>query len=189
MSLSAKKQQRGLVFENMQGFYNAKTVPDFYKPETSTKKIQGYIWFNLQYIDPCKMYGLYKCLHIVPKSEYDEVLNLATLPLVEDLLFSMSIQGAVLNYNKRTYDYRLTIIDYDDKTRFDCTGSNEKCFHGIFSEFALNSKINGLDLSGGVVGGTRLKKMKYPPRDFKNISFDTLYAKKYNAAYPTPVPM
>ena len=187
MSLSATKQQRGLVFENMQGFYTGSSVIDYYKPETSTIKSEVYFWFNLQFIDPCKMYGLYKCLHIVPKSEYDEVLNLATLPPVEDL-FSIGIQGAVLNYNKRTYDYRLTIIDYDDKTRFDCTGSNEKCFHGIFSEFALNSKINNLDLSGGIVGGTRLKKMKYPPRDFKNISFDTLYAQKYNAAFPTPVP-
>ena len=188
MLLSANKQQRGLVFENMQGFYTGSSVLDFYKPENSTKKIQAFYWFETQFIDPCKMYGLYKCLHIVPKSEYDDLLNLATLPLVEDL-FSIGIQGAVLDYNKRTYDYRLTIIDYDDKTRFDCTGSNEKCFHGILSEFGLNSKINGLDLSGGFVGGIRLKKMKYPPRDFKNISFDTLYAKKYNAAYPTPVPM
>jgi hypothetical protein len=109
---------------------------------------------------------------------------LATLPPVENL-FSITIQGAVLDYNKTTNDYRLTIIDYDDKTRIDLIGSNEKCFHGILSEFALNSKINNLDLSGGYVGGIRLKKMKRPLPDFKNISFDTLYAQKYNAAYPT----
>ena len=116
-------------------------------------------------------------------------MNLGTSLQPLENLFSIGIQGAVLDYNKRTYDYRLTIVDYIDKTRFDLTGSNEKCFHGILSEFALNSKINDLDLSGGVVGGIGLKKMKCPPRDFKNISFDTLYAQKYNAAYPTPVPI
>ncbi len=68
------------------------------------------------------------------------------------------------------------------------TGSNQKCFNGILSEFGLNSKTNGLDLSGGYVGGIGLKKMKCPLREFKDISFDTLYAQKYNAAYPTQVP-
>jgi hypothetical protein len=178
------KQERHQVFENMQGFYNGKTVTDYYKPVDSTKKTITYIWFNNQFIDPCKMYGLYKCLVINTKSDYDSLSNVATVPLLENL-YSMSISGAVLDYNKTTDDYRLTIVDYDDKTRFDLTGSNEKCFHGILSEFALNSKTNNLDLSGGVVGGIRLKKMKYPLPDFKNISFDTLYAQKYNAAYPT----
>jgi hypothetical protein len=160
------KQERHRVFENMQGFYNNKTVLDYYKPVDSTKKTITYIWFNNQFIDPCKMYGLYKCLVINTKSDYDSLSNVATVPLLENL-YSMSISGAVLDYNKTTDDYRLTIIDYDDKTRSDLTGSNEKCFHGIH-----------LNLSGGVVGGIRLKKMKRPLPDFKNISFDTLYAQK-----------
>jgi len=184
--ISTNKQQRGQVFQNMEGFYNGSATVDYYKPENSTKKTKAYYWFNNQFIDPCKMHGVYKCLQIQPKSEYDNLSNLATLPLVEEL-FSISIQGAVLDYNKTTNDYRLTIIDYDDKTRIDCTGSNEKCFHGIISEFALNSKISNLDLSGGYVGGCKLKKMKCPPPDFKSISFDTLYARKYNAAYPNVV--
>jgi len=183
----SNKQERHRVFLNMNGFYSSSAVLDYYKPVDSTKKSQEYYWFNNQFIDPCKMHGVYKCLQIQPKSEYDNLSNLATSPPVEEL-FSITIQGAVLDYNKTTNDYRLTIIDYDDKTRFDLTGSNEKCFHGILSEFALNSKINNLNLSGGVVGGIRLKKMKRPLPDFKNISFDTLYAQKYNAAYPTPVP-
>lgn len=184
----ANKQQRDQVFENMEGFYSSRGAVDYYKPENSTKKTEEYYWFNLQFIDPCKMYGLYKCLQIIPKSQYDDLLNLGTSLQPLENLFSIGIQGAVLDYNKRTYDYRLTIVDYIDKTRFDLTGSNEKCFHGILSEFALNSKTNGLDLSGGVVGGIGLKKMKYPLREFKDISFDTLYAQKYNAAYPTQVP-
>jgi hypothetical protein len=179
------KQERHRVFENMNGFYNGSATVDFYKPEDSTKKSQAYYWFSKKFIDPCKMHGVYKCLQIQPKSEYDNLSNLATLPPVEQLqLFSISIQGAVLDYNKTTNDYRLTIIDYDDKTRIDLTGSNEKCFHGIISEFALNSKISNLDLSGGYVGGCKLRKMKRPLRNFKNISFDALYAQKYKAAYP-----
>ena len=187
MPLSTKKQIRGLVFENMKGFYLGSATVDFYKPENSTKKSKAFYWFETQFIDPSKQFALYKCLQIQPRSEYDNLSNLATLTPVEDL-YSMSIQGAVLNYNKITKDYRLTIIDYDDKTRFDLTGSNQKCFNGILSEFGLNSKTNGLDLSGGYIGGIGLKKMKYPLREFKDISFDTLYAQKYNAAYPTQVP-
>jgi hypothetical protein len=103
--ISTNKQQRGQVFQNMEGFYSASATLDFYKPENSTKKSQAYYWFNNQFIDSRKVYGLYKCLQIQPKSEYDNLSNLATLPLLEDL-FSISIQGAVLDYNKRTNDYR-----------------------------------------------------------------------------------
>lgn len=183
--IPTKKQIRGRVFESMKGFYNGRAVVDFYKPVNSTKISKAYYWFQPTFIDPSKGYALYKCLQIQPKSEYDNLSDLATLPPLEDL-FSIGIQGAVLNYNKITKDYRLTIIDYDDKTRFDYTGSNEKYFDGILSEFGLNSKINNLDLSGGYVGGCMIKKMKGPVRYFKDISFDTLYAQKYNAAYFEP---
>jgi hypothetical protein len=177
------KKERHRVFENMQGFYSCRGTLDYYKPLDSTKKTQTYIWFRNKFIDPSKTHALYKCLQIQTKSEYDDLSNLATSPLVEEL-YSMSIQGAVLKYNKRTDDYQLIVVDYSDKTRFDFTGSNEKCFHGSLTEFALNSKINNLDLSGGFVGATKLRKMKRPLPDFKNKSFDTLYAKIYNAEYP-----
>jgi hypothetical protein len=176
------KQERHRVFENMNGFYSCRGTLDYYKPNDSTKKTQTYIWFSKKFIDPCKKHALYKCLQIQTKSEYDDLSNLATSPLLEDL-YSMSIQGAVVEYNKKTNDYELIILDYSDKTRFDFKGSNEKCFHGSLSEFALNSKIN-LDLSGGFVGATKLRKMKRPLSDFKNKNFDTLYAKIYKAEYP-----
>ena len=73
------KQERHRVFENMQGFYNNKTVLDYYKPVDSTKKTITYIWFNNQFIDPYKMYGLYKCLVINTKSDYDSLSNVATV--------------------------------------------------------------------------------------------------------------
>jgi hypothetical protein len=58
MSLSANKQQRGLVFENMQGFYTGSSVIDYYKPETSTIN-QKYIFgltFNLLILAKCMDY-------------------------------------------------------------------------------------------------------------------------------------
>lgn len=185
--MSTKKQQiRDNVFKNVNGFYLGKSVADFYKIEDSTKKTQAYYWLSSKYIDPSKQYAIYKCLQIQPKSEYDKLSDVATLTPVEDL-FSIGIQGAVINYNQKTNDYQLTIVDYDDKTKFDLTGRDENLFKGTLCEFGLNSKINGLDLSGGYVGGITLKKMKLAPRRFINKSFDSLYALKYKTAYP-PVP-
>ena len=126
------------------------------------------------------MYALYKCIQLLKKDDYDKISDVATVDLIDiDSLFSMGIQGAVLEYNRDTDNYTLSVVDYSDKTEFKCTGSNEKRFHGIIKEISLNTKMENFNLSGGHVGGVSLQKMNRMIRTLRNRKFDDVYDKKY----------
>lgn len=178
------KQEINQVFKNIEGFYNNKTVFDFYKPKDSLQKLQLYNWFKLQYLDSSQTFALYKVIQIIYKEEYENVLNFATSMPVDDL-FRFSIQGAVARYNKSTGKFNVRIVDYDDKSEWEYEGDNEKIFNGFTTEVSLNTDLNNDNyLFGGNVGGGFIKKMKYPIKDFKNTKFNDLYQKIYKKAYP-----
>jgi hypothetical protein len=169
----------------MEGFYDNKTVFDYYKPDkNSTQKIQLYNWLHLLHIDSSKEYALYKGLQLIPKKEYVNLTPFNTSPDL-DSSYAFTILGVVANYSKSTGEICLNFIDYDDKSSWSYRGINEKSFSGITTEFSLNSALkNDEYFFGGNVGGSSLKKMKEPLKDFQNIDFDTIYLQRYNKTYP-----
>lgn len=179
------KKERHKIFERMEGFYDNKTVFDYYKPDkNSTQKIQLYNWLHLLHIDSSKEYALYKGLQLIPKKEYVNLTPFNTNPDL-DSSYAFTILGVVANYSKSTGEICLNFIDYDDKSSWSYRGTNEKSFSGITTEFSLNSALkNDEYFFGGNVGGSSLKKMKEPLKDFQNIDFDTIYLQRYNKTYP-----
>jgi hypothetical protein len=179
------KKERHKIFKRMEGFYDNKTVFDYYKPDkNSTQKIQLYNWLHLLHIDSSKEYALYKGLQLIPKKEYVNLTPFNTSPDL-DSSYAFTILGVVANYSKSTGEICLNFIDYDDKSSWSYRGINEKSFSGITTEFSLNSALkNDEYFFGGNVGGSSLKKMKEPLKDFQNIDFDTIYLERYNKTYP-----
>jgi hypothetical protein len=179
------KKERHKIFKRMEGFYDNKTVFDYYKPDkNSTQKIQLYNWLHLLHIDSSKEYALYKGLQLIPKKEYVNLTPFNTSPDL-DSSYAFTILGVVANYSKSTGEICLNFIDYDDKSSWSYRGTNEKSFSGITTEFSLNSALkNDEYFFGGNVGGSSLKKMKEPLKDFQNIDFDTIYLQRYNKTYP-----
>jgi hypothetical protein len=186
MNLLSKKE-RNEVFENIEGFYRNTTVFDYYKPSDTVQKLEVYNWMNLRYVDPAGNFALYKCIQIVRKEDYESVLNLATNTPLDppDRLFRYGIQGGVAKYNHTVGTFNLNLMDYDDKSDWCYEGINEKLFHGITKEYSLNSDLqNDGYFFGGNVGGSSLKKMKRPIKEFRNSNFNDLYENLYSKAYP-----
>lgn len=178
------KEERKKIFKKMEGFYNNKVVFDYYKPEKdSTQKIQAYNWLHLKYIDPLGNYALLKGLQIIPKTEYSKLIPFNTSPDIDDL-YAFSIQGVVVNYDKATGEICLNSVDYDDKSSWSYRGTDGKSFYGITTECSVNTALKGDEyLFGGNIGGSTLKKMKCPLKDFKDKNFDAVYLRQYNKVY------
>ena len=178
------KEERKKIFKKMEGFYNNKVVFDYYKPEKdSTQKIQAYNWLHVKYIDPLGEYALFKGLQLIPKTEYSRLTQFNTSPDIKDL-YAFSIQGCVANYDKATGEICLNSVDYDDKSSWSYRGTNGRSFYGITTECSVNTALKGDEyLFGGNVGGSTLRKMKCPLKEFKYKDFDAVYLQQYENVY------
>ena len=178
MVIKLNKCKRIQKFKKLEGWYFRKATIEYAQPENSTKSLEGFSVFKLNYIDPLGNYALYKSLQLNSQTVLDNLTGAGATTS------TVSIQGVVASYNRNTGQIKLEIVDMDDKSTWTCVG-NGKIFRGTTIEFSLNTAAkNDAALFGGNVGGFTLKKLEIAPPGYENFNFDAVYKARYDYIYP-----
>ena len=176
------KKERIAAFKKLEGWYSNLTHFEYAVPDNSSKILDMFNILKLKYVDPSGDYALYKCMQFIPNEAYSTLTGVASgqqTTIVNNN--SIGLQGAVASYDQNTKQFKLEIVDMDDKTILTGTGKCKK-FKGTIVEFGLNTSEKAF--RGGTVGGFVLKKLKRSPAVFENFKFDDVYRIHHDSVYP-----
>ena len=178
------KKERISAFKKLEGWYSNLAHVEFAVPDNSSKILECFNILKLKYVDPAGDYALYKCLQLVPNELYNTFAGFSSSPSSTSINNNnVGLQGAVASYDRNTRQFKLELVDMDDKTVWTCTGKCKK-FKGTFVEFGLNTNTSEKAFRGGTVGGFVLKKLKRSPAGFENFKFDDVYRTHHDSIYP-----
>jgi hypothetical protein len=180
------KKERISAFKKLEGWYSNLAHLEYAVPDNSSKILNIFNVLKLKYVDPDGDYALYKCLQLIPNEDYNSLNGFSTSPSSTSINNNnVGLQGAVASYDRNTRQFKLKLVDMDDKTVWTCMGKCKK-FKGTFVEFGLNTNTSEKAFSGGTVGGFVLKKLKRSPAGLENFNFDVVYKTHYNSVYSPP---
>jgi len=175
------KKERISAFKKLEGWYSNLAHLEYAVPDNSSKILNIFNVLKLKYVDPDGDYALYKCIQLIPNEDYNSLTGVSTSPSSTSINNNnVGLQGAVASYDRNTRQFKLELVDMDDKTLWTCMGKCKK-FKGTFVEFSLNASEEAF--SGGTVGGFVLKKLKRSPAGVGNFNFDVVYKTHYNSVY------
>jgi hypothetical protein len=186
MDNKLSKKERKCAFKKLEGWYSNKHTLEFAAPDKSLYKLDQFNVLKLKYVDPSGYYALYKSMQLLSFEGANAITPVATLASGTSFnSYKVSIQGGVASYDQiNNGQIKLELVDFDDKTIWTCYGDGKK-FLGTAVEFGLNTAAkNDKALSGGLVGGFLLKKLKNTPREFEGFDFDAVYNAQYDSVYP-----
>jgi hypothetical protein len=175
------KKERIEAFKKLEGWYSNLAHLEYAVPDNSSKILNIFNYLRLKYVDLAGDYALYKCIQLIPNEDYNNLNGVSTSPSSTSVNSSnVGLQGAVASYDRNTRQFKLELVDMDDKTVWTCTGKCKK-FKGTFVEFSLNASEKAF--SGGTVGGFELKKLKRSPAGLENFNFNVVYKTHYDSVY------
>ena len=178
MVIELNKCKRIRKFEKIEGWYLQKGTNEYAPPTNSTTPYETFNVLKLKYIDTAGNYALYKGMQIQSQTTADNGTSAGATTS------AVSIQGVVSSYNRNTGQFKLEVVDMDDKSIGTCTGNGKK-FIGTGVEFGVNTAAkNDGALFGGYVGGFTLKKLEMSPPGYENFNFDAVYKARYDYIYP-----
>ena len=177
------KKERIAAFKKLEGWHSNLSHVEFATPDNSSKILEVFNILKLKYVDPAGDYALYKCLQLVRNELYNTFTGLSSSPASTSINnHNVGLQGAVASYDRNTRQFKLELVDMDDKTLWTCTGKCKK-FKGTFVEFGLNTNTSEKSFRGGTVGGFVLKKLKRSPAGLENFNFDVVYRTHHDSVY------
>ena len=175
------KKERIAAFKKLEGWYSNLSHLEYAAPDNSSKILDMFNILKLKYVDPAGDYALYKCMQFIPNEYYNTLTGVSSSPSSTSINNNnVGLQGAVASYDRNTRQFKLELVDMDDKTLWTCTGKCKK-FKGTFVEFSLNTSEKSFH--GGTVGGFVLKKLKRSPAGLENFNFDLVYRTHHDSVY------
>lgn len=170
------KKERIAAFKKLEGWYSNLSHLEFASPDNSSKIVDMFNVLKLKYVDPAGDYALYKCIQVGSPGAVSLHVPVSVTTVNSN---NIALQGVVASYDRITRQFKLELIDMEDKTMWTCTGKCKK-FRGTVVEYGLNTS----EKSDGVVGGFVLNKLKRSPAGLETFNFDVVYKTHFDKVYP-----